>query len=286
MAQSLIVYFSQGGTTARVAESIAAGLRAAEYQVTLCNLVDGQPPALDGYDLLGVGTPTHYYRLPFPVADYSAGLPNLKELPSFAFVLHGTYRGDAGNALRRALARKGAREVGYFHCLGADYFLEYLKQGYLFSPDHPTGEELAQAEEFGRAVATRVSGEAYARPGDDPGPAAIYRFEQFMTNRWLAEKLYSRLFRVNKAKCTACGTCIQGCPAGNLTEGEGGRPVWGRNCLLCLYCEMNCPEEAITSPASWPLFLPFMKYNVRRASQDPSLDHVWVKPSRGEIQRA
>ncbi len=44
MSKSLIVYFSQGGTTARVAESIATGLRAAEWQADLCNLKDEQPP--------------------------------------------------------------------------------------------------------------------------------------------------------------------------------------------------------------------------------------------------
>ncbi len=47
MSKSLIAYFSQGGTTARVAESDATGLRAPEYQVALCNL-GRQPPALDG----------------------------------------------------------------------------------------------------------------------------------------------------------------------------------------------------------------------------------------------
>ena len=50
MAKSLIVYFSQGGTTARAAQSIAAGLRTAGYQVDLCHLKDEQPPSLDGYD--------------------------------------------------------------------------------------------------------------------------------------------------------------------------------------------------------------------------------------------
>jgi flavodoxin len=38
MAKSLIVYFSQGGTTARVAESIATGLGNAECRVNLCNV--------------------------------------------------------------------------------------------------------------------------------------------------------------------------------------------------------------------------------------------------------
>ena len=44
MNKGIIVYFSLGGTTARVAESIATGLRHAEHQVNLCNMKDEQPP--------------------------------------------------------------------------------------------------------------------------------------------------------------------------------------------------------------------------------------------------
>ena len=97
--------------------------------------------------------------------------------------------------------------------------------------------------------------------------------------------MYSRLFRVDKNKCTACGLCVQECPTGNISEDGDGKPVWGRDCLLCLYCEMHCPDEAVTSPVSWPLFAPFMKYNVRHASQDPSLDHVRVRRSQGKVER-
>jgi ferredoxin/flavodoxin len=268
-----------------VAESIAAGLRAAEYQIDLCNMKDEQPPDMGGYDLLGVGAPTYYYRPPFNVMGYVNSLPDLDGLPAFVFVLHGTYRGDAGNAIRHALARKGAQEAGYFHCRGADYFLGYLKEGYLFSPDHPTAEELTQAEAFGREVAAHAAGQPYARPEDDRPPAMIYRLERFLANRWLGRQVYSRLFRVDAKNCNACGLCIELCPIGNITEGKGGRPVWGRNCLLCMTCEMKCPKDAITSPASWPLMRPFMIHNVRRASRDPSLDYVQVTHSHGRTQR-
>jgi flavodoxin/NAD-dependent dihydropyrimidine dehydrogenase PreA subunit len=285
MAKSLIVYFSQGGTTARAAQSIAAGLRTAGYQVDLCHLKDEQPPSLDGYDLLGIGLPVYAFRPPFAVTDYVQSLPSLTGLPAFTFVLYGTERGDAGTAMRRLLARKGTQEVGYFTCRGDDYFLGYLKLGYLFSPDHPTAEELAQAEAFGQEVAARAAGQEYVRPEDDPPPAAIYRLERFSISRWLVEQIYSRLFRVNEDRCTACGLCVQECPTGNITENREGQPVWGRNCLVCLYCEMHCPEEAITSPLNWPLFVPFYKYNISRASRNPSLDYVRVKHDQGQIQR-
>lgn len=285
MSTGLIVYFSLGGTTAQVAESIATGLCAAEHSIDLCNIRDEQPPGLEGYDLLGIGAPTHYYRPPFNVMDYLNRLPNLDGLPAFAFVLQGTYRGDTGNVIRGILAEKGAQEVGYFYCHGADFFLGYLKEGYLFSPEHPTTEELSQAKRFGRKVANIAAGQEYTRPKDDPPPAIVYRMERLLLNRWLVKRVYSPLFRVNRKKCTACGLCMKQCPTGNITEDKGGYPTWGRDCLLCLNCEMRCPKDAITSPVSWLLVRPAMMYNVRRASRDPSLDHVRVKHSEGRTQR-
>ena len=109
--------------------------------------------------------------------------------------------------------------------------------------------------------------------------------ERFATNHWLARQVFSRLFTVD-ARCTACGRCMDLCPTGNITADGEGRPVWGRDCLLCLTCEMKCPQEAITSPASWPLFRPAMVYNVRHALHDPALDHARVVHSRGRTRPA
>jgi flavodoxin/ferredoxin len=284
MSKSLIAYFSQGGTTAQVAESVAAGLRAAQWETDLYNIKDGRLPEASEYDLIGLGSPVYYYRPPFNVMDYVESLPDLNGKSFFVFVLHGTYRGDAGTTLQRALARKGGREVGYFHCRGADYYLPYLEQGYLLSPDHPTADELAQAEIFGREVAGHLAGQPYARPGEDRPAAAIYLLERFLVGRWLTRQIYSRLFTVDAKQCNACGLCMNLCPTGNITRDEEERPVWGRDCLLCLTCELKCPQEAITSPASWPLFRPFMAYNVRQARQDPSVDQVRVTHTQGRTQ--
>jgi ferredoxin len=286
MSKSLIVYFSQGGTTARTAESIAAGLRTAGYQVDLCHLIEEQPPALDGYDLLGIGMPVYAFQPPFALTDYVESLPHLGGLPAFTFVQYGTLHGDAGTAMRRLLSRKGAREVGYLTSRGDDYFLGYIKAGYLFSPDHPATEELDQAEAFGQEVAACVAGQAYVRPEDDAPPGAIYRLERFAVNRWLVEQVYSRFFRLNKDKCTACGLCVKECPTGNITKNEEGHPVWGRDCLFCLYCELHCPEDAITSAMDWPVFSPFFKYNISRATRNPALeDYVRVKHGKGRTHR-
>jgi len=203
MSKILIAYYSLGGTTARVAESIAAGLRNENHRVDLYNIKDEPSPDLADYELLGIGTPAYYFRLPFNVVDYLNSLPNLDGFLSFTFVVHGTYRGDTGNIVRRALARKGAKEVGCIYCHGADFFLGYLKEGYFFSPDHPTAEDLTRAEEFGRQVAGTIAGQSYARPTDDPPLSIVYRLERLLLNRWLVEHVYSRFFKVDRVQCTA-----------------------------------------------------------------------------------
>ena len=284
MPKSLVVYYSQGGTTTRIAESIAEGLRAAEYEVQLHNIKDGQPPDPRNYDILGIGSPTYYFRPPFNVIEYLNGLPDLVGKSFFVFVLHGTYSGDTGNIIRRTLERKGAREIGYSRCLGADYFLGYLKRGYLFSPHHPQAKEVAQAEIFGREVTAYHASKPYVKPEYDASPAIIYRLERFLINRFMVRQMYSRLLWVHAEKGSACGLCMKLCPTRNISADSEGRPIWGRNCLLCFTCEMKCPLNAINSPITWRLFWPFMVYNTLRASRDPSLDRVPVVHHSGHAK--
>jgi flavodoxin/NAD-dependent dihydropyrimidine dehydrogenase PreA subunit len=271
MSRCLIVFFSQGGTTGRIAASIAKGLRAGNHDVDIHNLKDGPPPDPGAYDILGIGTPVYYFRPPFIVSDYLNSLPALSGKPVFAFILEGAYGNDTGNVVRRALERKGGKEIGYARYHGADYFLGYLKHGYLLSPNHPKPDAIAQAEQFGQEVAARSAGKAYARPPYDAPPAMMYRLERFLVNRLFVRQMYSRLLMLNKKKCNACGICVKLCPTRNISEDKKGRPRFGRNCMLCFSCEMKCPQGAIASPVTWFMFWPFMVYNLTHASRDASI---------------
>jgi flavodoxin/ferredoxin len=285
MLKTLIVYFSFGGTTAKVAESIAAGLRSAGQKVELHNIRDGAPKDIEGYDAIGIGTPAYYFRPAFNITEYIRELSDLHGMQAFVFTLYGTYPGATGNDVRKALSSAGAEEIGYFKCRGADFFNGYLREGYLFSPDNPSATELAQAEKFGKTIAGVMSGRMYLPPPEDPEPPIMYRIERLLSSRWIVNRIYSRLFSVKRERCTACNICVQICPTQNITVDAQGRPVWKKNCLLCVCCEMKCPEEAITSPLSWPLFYPAIIYNVLRASKDPSIPQAKVRFSRGETTR-
>ncbi len=281
MSRCLLVYYSQGGTTNRIAESIAKGLLAAHHVVDLHNLKDGPAPGLATYDVLGLGTPTYYFRPPFIVTDHLNSLPDVAGKPFFVFVVHGAVLGDAGNVVRRSLEGRGGKEIGYSLYFGVDYFLGYLKRGYLLSPNHPKPDEIAQAELFGREIAARLGGKEYRKADYDPPTHVVYRVERSLINRLFVRQMYSRLFRVDRKKCTSCGLCMKLCPTRNVSEDTRGHPVWGRNCILCFSCEMKCPKDAINSPVTWFLFRPFMIYNLWRAARDPNVDIARVKHEQG-----
>lgn len=281
MSSCLIVFFSQGNTTGRIAEAVAKGLRAQNHDVDLHNLKDGPPPDQGKYQILGIGCPAHYYRPAIIVSDYLAGLPNLSGKPVFSFVLYAAHVGDAGNRVRGELEKKGGREVAYARYPGAGYFLGYLKQGYHFSPNQPKPDRVAQAELFGREIAARLAGKPHAKASYDAPPHFIYRLERFLTGRFFIRQVYTRLFHVDRNKCTSCGACMKLCPTRNIREDNKGRRVWGRNCILCFACETKCPKEAIASPVTWFLFWPFMVYNTRTSAADPAIEHARVTHANG-----
>lgn len=288
MEKALVLYMSVSGTTEKVAESISAGLRCGGWQVDLRRLDETAPVTFEDYGLLGIGYPTHHCRPPYPVTSYLRRLTHLDELPVFVFLTYGFEPGDAGNLVRRALRQKGGWELGYHKRRGAARFLGYLKEGYLFSPEAPSEEDLAWSKRFGKTVAARVAvgGAGYERLPEDPAPRAVDRVEGFLSNHVLTKAMYSRFFHLDFARCTSCGLCMEQCPAGNITADSEGKPIWGHDCLLCSNCERVCPENAISSPVDWSLFRPFYRYDVHRGRLDPDIPYRRVKLQRGRLEEA
>lgn len=302
MARALIVFLSLGGTTSRVARHISEGLRQVGIDADLLNLArpaarpapsrtaihELQPAAgplddmdIADYDLLGVGSPVHYYGASQPVMRFLRSLPRLDGRDAFTFTLYGTYPGRTARELRIGLQERGATHLGAFSCHGAEHYVAYLRKGYQFSAGHPNQAELAAAKAFGEQVA-RGSSIVPLSAEDDVG--WVYRFERLLAAPALTRQVYSRLFRVDRRRCTGCGACARRCPVGNITLDPDRRPHWGRECILCLYCEMICPEEAITSPIGLPPFDTFVTHNVRVAAADTDLDYARVAHERGRTR--
>lgn len=285
MKKALIVYFSQGGTTKKIATEIANGLSDAGYKADLYSITDDSSPNVNDYNLIGIGSPVYVFRPPFNVLEYVKSLPALNGLPFFVFMLHGTHPGTAGNILRKRMEQKGGREVGYSRFKGADFYVGYIQRGVLFSPDNPVSDELERARQFGQESAKFAAGGKYEKPPADPLPPAVYSFERMLTIKPLLNYFYSFFYKADSSKCNSCGLCVKLCPQNNIRLDKDVMPRWGRNCIFCGYCEMKCPEDAVTTPVDWATFAPLMQYNIYLSKKDPTINHIPVVHRKGKTKR-
>lgn len=279
----LIATFSQTGNTIRIADEISKGLHSMGCEVNYHSINGKQPPDLSDFDIIGIGTPVYFFRPPFIVSDFVNSLPDLRGKSFFVFTLYGTLPGDTGNYIRRKLRKKHARDVGYFRCHGADYFIGYVKRGYLFSPDAPSNYEIVSAQRFGKVVIWRYESTIGETEKYDPYINPVYAVERFTTSRKSSKYLY-KLFKVND-QCNSCGICISSCPNRNITaDPDTLRPVWHDQCLLCATCELKCPRDAITSAFDLRILSPFMDYNIYMARRK-KIPYARVRHAQGKTVR-
>jgi NAD-dependent dihydropyrimidine dehydrogenase PreA subunit len=203
----------------------------------------------------------------------------------FVFLLYGIHRGTTGNIIRRILRRKGGKEIGYTYFKGADFFIGYIQRGILFSPNNPTERELSIATEFGRLMGLCDSPAGFAKAAMDPSPPIAFSLEKLTTGRFWVRQIYSRFFSIDKNRCVACRNCVTQCPQNNIAIDENGVPHWGRDCILCFYCEMSCSKEAIHSPIDWPIFAPLIQLNINWAMRSDSIEHIRVQHAQGKTTR-
>lgn len=285
MKKVLISFFSQGGTTERISKEIGRGLTEEKCSVDYNRITGNGHPDISQYDAIGIGFPVYIYRVPFIVSDFIRSLPQLDGKPFFVFLLCGSIPGNAGTVARRMLSRKGGREIGYSRYKGYNRFLGFLKRGYLFSPSHPTAEELENAHTFGRELAGFISGASYTPPPYETRPDIVYTLERFLSMRSFIRYFYRFFYRADKKKCSRCGLCEKVCPVGNIRLSKEGYPSWGGSCISCWYCEMMCPKEAISSPIDWPVMKLLISYNIWQSRKDPSIEHVPAVLKNGRIER-
>lgn len=265
MKKFLIIFSSQNGSTQKVAETIQESLIKGGHQADIRNTKTTEKIDVNKYDFIGIGCPTYYFRPSYEMMGYLDSLVDLKSKRIFTFVTYGSEIGDGANWLRKKMKKMGAVDIGHISCPGRHMFPGYTSRGYLFSPNSPSTDELETVRSFTKDLINKIELDKFGLPASyDRRTHPVMRFERLVTTKFLIKYLYSAFFKASKTQCDLCGICIDVCPTSNIALENDQPPVWGRKCIMCCSCQIQCPHQAVQTPLSWYIFAPFLRYNVIR----------------------
>jgi NAD-dependent dihydropyrimidine dehydrogenase PreA subunit/flavodoxin len=243
--KALIVYGSNRGSTARVSEEIAqgmvdAGADATAISVDLLRLAPGRVAKCD---ILGIGSPVHFYREARYITTFLESLPLLRGKKAFVFCTCGMDRvGETLNRLHRALTERGAEVVGAESVRSAMSYFPLRRRGLANGEQHPDTDALGRARAFGARMA-----DAGTMPVIPAPP--VTRFVSWKAAKLADMRLRRVVFpgvRMNPAKCTGYGQCMTRCLQGGLDRLDGATvPYFTDACVRCLDCIAWCPRGAI-----------------------------------------
>ena len=267
MLNAAVIYSSQNGSTQKVAKRIKNALISEGNKVSLFNTKQKEKINIHDFDLIGIGSPTYISRPSYEIMDFLDSIRDFSNKKVFTFVTYSTEIGDGANWLRKKIKSLHGIDAGHIACAGKNHFPGYTKYGYLFSPENPTNKEMVEIDLFVKdIISNNERDNSIERTSYDKKPDFIYRFERFVTNRFLIRTLYRNFFSFNRKLCTGCDLCINSCPMKNIFKDKKNHKKLRNDCILCLNCEISCPQKAISSPlSSWLIFIPFLKLNIRKA---------------------
>jgi ferredoxin len=231
-----ILYFSPTGNALHLAQKLAKSLGVNKDGILPLEFT--HPDSLKCNKHLVLFYPVHGFNAPRTVKRFVRSMPpGLFEAVSLINVgFAGNWLNDAvSDDLRRPLERKGYSVV----------LDETLPMPLTFIMNSP------------RALNLRLISESENRIEDlrkrliegDPTQKQV-RFKSRVVNfLGKIESPAARVFGLElhaDAKCTSCGICWDNCPQQNIKQKSNAKPGFGFNCIMCMRCIYQCPEQAIS----------------------------------------
>lgn len=238
-----IAYFSGTGSTARVANAFEKELTGRGVSVIKSEIRKGNLLSEDREDLLVLLFAVHAFNAPGIVYKWIDSLPYNNDMPVSAAVISVSGGGEImpNTACRvssiRKLEKKNYRVV-YEKMIvmpsnwvvKTDDGLAIRLLGVLPSKVEKIADELLTG--IVRRTRPKLVDRIFSKAGE---------MEKTGT------KFFGEKIRIN-GNCNGCGWCEKSCPANNIST-SNNRPVFGRECFLCLKCIYGCPNKALEAGA-------------------------------------
>jgi NADPH-dependent glutamate synthase beta subunit-like oxidoreductase/flavodoxin/NAD-dependent dihydropyrimidine dehydrogenase PreA subunit len=241
--KSIVIYFSQTGSTKKIAEAIYSGIKSATGQCEITTLREINVGRLVEFDLIGLGCPTWELRMPANFRAFEESMPALEGKHCFLFTTHGMDRGMVFRDMGEVLLQKGLIVIGYRSWYGAGQMPTIPKP--YFTDGHPDSFDLKEAADFGKEMVERSLRVSQGEKGLIPDILS-------MKERLFPPEPAVEL-KFNKEKCRypICRLCVDNCPVEDCINLSQHPVVFAKKekCLNCYFCWKICPNGAIE--ADW-----------------------------------
>jgi len=148
----LVIYFSQGGSTKKVALSIGEGAREVAEKVDVKNIKNVPNEMLDEYNLIGLGSPI-WKADPPNIRRFYQNVPEQNGKHIFSFCTHGTMPSFYFPVVLPNLKKAGFTVIGSAAWYG-NVVMPAMPEPY-YTAGHPDEQSLAEAKAFGREMVER-----------------------------------------------------------------------------------------------------------------------------------
>jgi flavodoxin/Fe-S-cluster-containing hydrogenase component 2 len=259
----LIIYFSQTGNTKKIAETIRKGILKSNNTCEITQIKKVDVNILENYDLIGIGTPTFFYREPRNVNNFIQDLKETKRKHCFIFCTHGSLIGNTFYYMNEELTKKGYIVIGTFDSYGYSSLQFYPEP--MHTEGHPDEIEFKEAEGFGENICD------ISKKVQNGDISLIPKFD-LISNTWWnkqSEQLSPEFLRkvspkfvINEDVCTKCLACEENCPVDAIDIEANPPEIQKEECISCYYCEQACPVGAIKT--DWTQFAKISRGNLPR----------------------
>jgi ferredoxin/flavodoxin len=262
--KGVVVYYTGTGNTGQYADAIYRGMKSV-ISCDVANIKKIDPKRMGKYDVMAIGSPNWYERVPANVVNFIYDMPRMDGKHAILFGSHGGGGPCIFWMMGRSILKKGMTIIGWSDWYGSDHLTPHVNV-----PDsewgHPDSVDLAEAEAFGKRIAehhVRIhAGETELipeLPKPELGGDSLFSPAGTGTKIGFAGGASGGSPRFDLAKCAypRCTRCEVNCPAnaidlsvlanaGSAANKELHPVVLKEACMQCGgLCERVCTYDAI-----------------------------------------
>ena len=251
----VIMYFSATGNTKFAAEQIKKHLIDTGHSVELLSAENTEQIASTDFNnkLLGIGFPCYAFDYPHKVLDRALECIQIphKQTPAFIFTTYCIGDGISRVEMKKQLKKRNFTVISAdgFKCPSSGFYT--VKSG---TERGPKAVILGRITKFQKDIKSKIkdySHKVSAQVGQSELREVKILKPKFISllpkcfAKWNEKRIFMN-YSIDNEKCGLCGVCMDNCTVDNFKMVDNRMTfVNKKDCLRCMRCINNCPQDAI-----------------------------------------